>query len=114
VLLTPTKLKTFTGLHSSGLVPSFETVISNMMSWDVTRRSYIADPSDSTKKVLSTVTLVDSTTSSNTVTINYTWNSNGTISEETLAFLQGVFPANVKTTKTYYYQDGEMAGITYT
>jgi hypothetical protein len=31
VLLTPTKLKTFTGLHSSGLVPSFETVISNMV-----------------------------------------------------------------------------------
>jgi hypothetical protein len=34
VLLTPTKLKTFTGLHSSGLVHSFETVISNMMGWD--------------------------------------------------------------------------------
>jgi hypothetical protein len=52
------KLKTFTGLHSSGLVPSFETVISNMMSWDVISRSYITDPSDSTKKVLSAVTIV--------------------------------------------------------
>jgi hypothetical protein len=33
---------------------------------------------------------------------------------ETLDFFIGVFPANVKTTKTYYYQGGELAGITYT
>jgi hypothetical protein len=85
-----------------------------MMGWDVTRRGYIADPSDSTKKVLSTVTLRDSATSSNQVHINYTWHSNGTINKETLDFLNGVFPANVKTTKTYVYQDGEMIRITYT
>jgi hypothetical protein len=114
VLVTPTKLKTFTGLHSSGLVPSFETVISNMMGWDVLSRGYIADPSDSTKKVLSAVTLRDPLDSINQVIINYTWNSNGTINKETLDFRNGVFPANVKTTKTYVYQDGRMIRITYT
>jgi hypothetical protein len=51
----------------------------------------------STKKVLSAVALRDPSDTSNQVDINYTWNSNGTINKETLDFLQGVFPANVRT-----------------
>jgi hypothetical protein len=57
------------------------------MGWDVLSRGYIADPSDSTKKVLSAVTLRDPLDSINQVIINYTWNSNGTINKETLVAL---------------------------
>jgi hypothetical protein len=52
VLVTPTKLKTFTGLHSSGLVPSFETVISNMMGWDVQSRGYMPTSSLTNNRLL--------------------------------------------------------------
>jgi hypothetical protein len=48
-----------------------------MMGWDVLSRGYIADPSDSTKKVLSAVALRDPLDTLNQVNIDYTWNSNG-------------------------------------
>ena len=114
VLPTPAKLKVMIETHSNGITPSFETISSNLMAWDVVARTYTDDPSDASKKVLASVGISDSSDATKVVVITYTWNSNGTIQNEVLSFSNRVFPATVKKTKTYSYTDGRISRIVYT
>jgi hypothetical protein len=100
--------------HSNGITPSFETISSNLMAWDVVARTYTDDPSDASKKVLASVGISDSSDTAKVVVITYTWNSNGTIQNEVLSFSNRVFPSTVKKTKTYSYTDGRISRIVYT